>query len=125
LQKQIAPLKKDRLEHHAIIHRLKFEEVVSQTTDKARAAREKAEVELAELQSRMTPLQTEINQLTRQFWVTKDQVKAKKYDLSASRYRQVEQDEEFYEQPPVTLKRLRQLEAVATAQVTALDAMLK
>jgi AcrR family transcriptional regulator len=38
LQKQIAPLKKDRLEHHAIIHRLKFEEVVSKTTDKARAA---------------------------------------------------------------------------------------
>jgi type I restriction enzyme M protein len=42
--------------------------------------------------------------------VTKDQVKANKYDLSASRYRQVEQDEEFYEQPHVTLKRLRQLE---------------
>ena len=68
--------------------------------DKARAAREKAEAELAELQSRITPLQTEINQLTRQFWVTKDQVKANKYDLSASRYRQVEQDEEFYEEPP-------------------------
>ncbi len=29
LQKQIAPLKSDRLEHYAIIHRLKFEEVVS------------------------------------------------------------------------------------------------
>src|SRR5438876_9945610 len=29
LQKQIAPLKKDRLEHHAIIHRLKFEEVIA------------------------------------------------------------------------------------------------
>ena len=73
----------------------------------------------------MTPLPTEINQLTRQFWVTKDQVKANKYDLSASRYRQVEQDEAFYEQPDVTLKRLRQLEAVATGEVTALDGMLK
>ena len=51
----------------------------------------------------MTPLQTEINQLTRQFWVTKEQVKANKYDLSASRYRQVEQDEEYYEEPKVTL----------------------
>jgi type I restriction enzyme M protein len=125
LQKQIAPLKSDRLEHHAIIHRLKFEEVVSKTADKARAPREKAEAELAELQSRMTPLQTEINQLTRQFWVTKDQVKANKYDLSASRYRQVEQDEEFYEEPRVTLKRLRQLEGVATGDVTTLDGMLK
>src|SRR5437016_10278814 len=61
LQNQIAPLKQDRLEHHAIIHRLKFEEVVSKTADAARAACEKAETELAELQSRMTPLQTEIN----------------------------------------------------------------
>ena len=93
LQTHIAPMKKDRLEHYAIIHRLKFEEVVSKTADHARAAREQAEAELAELQSRMTPLQTEMNQLTRQFWVSKDHLKANKYDLSASRYRQVEQDE--------------------------------
>jgi type I restriction enzyme M protein len=124
LQKQITPLKKDRLEHRAIIHRLKFEEVVSKTRDEARGAREKAETELAALQSRMTPLQKEINQLARQFWVTKDQVKANKYDLSASRYRQVEQDEEFYEEPNVTLKRLRQLEAVATGEVSELEKML-
>ncbi|MGB7025471.1 MAG: N-6 DNA methylase, partial [Candidatus Acidiferrales bacterium] len=124
LQEQIAPLKKDRLEHHAIIHRLKFEEVVSKTADKARTTREKAEAELAELQSRITPLQAEINQLTRQFGVTKDQVKAHQYDLSASRYRQVEQDEEFYEQPHVTLKRLRQLEAAATGEVTILEKMV-
>ena len=121
LQKQISPLKKDRLEHHAIIHRLKFEEVVSKTPDKARAARENAEAELAELQWRMTPLQTEINQLTRQFWVSKDQVKANKYDLSASRYRHVEQDDEFYEQPKVTLQRLRQLETVAAEVVGSLE----
>ena len=124
LQKQIAPLKKDRLEHHAIIHRLKFEEIVSKMADNARANREKAEAELAELQSRITPLQTEINQLTRQFWVSKDQVKTNKYDLSASRYRQVEQEEEFYEQPGVTLERLRQLEVAATGVVVALSDML-
>jgi type I restriction enzyme M protein len=124
LQKQIAPLKKDRLEHRAIIHRLKFEEVVSKTPDKARAAREKAEAELAELQSRMTPLQTEINQLARQFWVTKDQVKANKYDLSASRYRQVEQDQEFYEEPSATLHRLRQLETVTIGVVAAIEEMM-
>jgi len=59
LQRQIAPLKSDRLEHHAIIHRLKFEEIVCKMADKARATREKAEAELAELQSRITPLQTE------------------------------------------------------------------
>jgi type I restriction enzyme M protein len=119
LQKQIAPLKKDRLEHHAIINRLKFEEVVSKTADAAGAAREKAESELAELQSRITPLQTEINQLTRQFWVTKEQLKTHKYDLSASRYRHVEHDEEFFEQPRVTLERLAQLEAVAGGEVAS------
>ncbi len=124
LQRQIAPLKKDRLEHHAIIHRLKFEEVVSKTPDKSRDTREKAETELTELQSRITPLQTEINQLTRQFWVTKDQVKANKYDLSASRYRQIEPDEVFYEDPDVTLKRLRQLEAVAIGEVSVLQGMM-
>ena len=124
LQKQIAPLKKDRLDHHAIIHRLKFEEVISKAPDDAGAAREKAESELAELQSRITPLQKEINQLTRQFWVTKDQVKGNKYDLSASRYRQIEQDEEFYEQPRVTLERLRQLETIAASQVDEVSQIL-
>ena len=43
---------------------------------------------------------------------TKEQVKANKYDLSASRYRQLEQDEEFYEEPKVTLERLLTLEQV-------------
>src|SRR5712664_93801 len=77
LQKQIAPLKADRLKHHEIIHRLKFEEVIANDggANAARAAREKAEAELATLQTQITPLQTEINQLGRQFWATKDHVK--------------------------------------------------
>lgn len=124
LQKEIAPLKRDRLEHHAIIHRLKFEEVISETPDTARDAREKAEAELAELQSRITPLETEINRLTRRFSVSKDQVKANKYDLSASRYRQVEDNGEFYEDRSVTLERLRVLEDVAAQDVAVLREML-
>jgi type I restriction enzyme M protein len=124
LQKQIAPLKKDRLEHHAIIHRLQFEEIVSKAPDKARAARENADAELAELHSRIGPLETEINQLTRQFWVTKDVVKANKYDLSVSRYRQIEHDEEFHEDPRVTLDRLSQLEAAANSEVDVLQRMM-
>ncbi len=42
----------------------------------------------------------------------------------ATCYRQVEQDEEFYEVPKVTLKRLRELEAAATGDVTALQGMI-
>jgi type I restriction enzyme M protein len=126
LQKQIAPLKADRLKHHEIIHSLKFEEVIANdgNADAARAAREQAEAELATLQAQVTPLQTEINRLGRQFWVTKDQVKAYNYDLSASRYRQIEEDEVFYEKPAITLDRLRQLETAAIADITALKRML-
>jgi type I restriction enzyme M protein len=124
LRKQIAPFKKDRLKRCAIIHRLKFEEVISKDDDTANAAREKAEEELDALQSRIAPLQGEINQLTRQFWVSKDQAKGNKYDLSASRYRQVDQDEEFYEQPGKTLDRLRQLESAAKAQLDKLEQMV-
>ena len=69
-------------------------------------------------------LQTEINQLGRQFWVSKDQVKVNNYDLSANLYRQMEQDEVFYEKPAVTLERLRALEAAATANVAILEKML-
>jgi type I restriction enzyme M protein len=125
LQEQIAPLKKDRLQHHAAVHRLKFEEVIASdgNATAAQAAREQAEAELGELQTRIIPLETEINQLSRQFWVSKDQVRAAKYDLSVGRYRQVEHSGVFYEQPAVTLERLRQLEASAMAAVDALEGM--
>lgn len=126
LRAQIAPLKADRLKHQEIIHRLKFEEVIATDgkSDAARTAREQAESELATLQSQISPLQTEINQLGRQFWVSKDQLKTHDYDLSASRYREIEQDELFYEKPHITLDRLRKLEAAANADVTALEKLL-
>ena len=51
-------------------------------------------------------------------------MKANKYDLSASRYRQVEQDQEFYEEPSATLHRLRQLETVTIGVVAAIEEMM-
>jgi hypothetical protein len=39
------------------------------------------------LYAALNPLKRQIDGNTRFFWVTKKQVKAKKYDLSASRYR--------------------------------------
>ena len=82
------------------------------------AALEADQQKLEKLHEQMAPLQNEINQLNRQFWVSKDKVKANKYDLSASRYRQVEQDEVYYEKPEVTLRRLQQLET-AMGEVTS------
>jgi DNA gyrase/topoisomerase IV subunit A len=106
---------------------LKFEEVVASdgNADFARTAREQAEAELAELQSRIAPLEREINQLSRQFWVNRDQVGRNKYDLSASRYRHVEQDSGFYDQPQVTLTRLLELERVMTRELGTLEDLLQ
>ncbi len=48
-------------------------------------------------------------------------MKAHKYDLWASRYRQIEQDEPFYESPQVTMERLLKLEHVMATEVRELE----
>jgi type I restriction enzyme M protein len=115
LKNTIAPPKPDRLKHHELIHRLKFEEVIAEDADKARSSRERAEAQLAELQARIAPLQSEINQLGRQFWIDKRDVVANKYDLSASRYRKFEREEAFLDKPGITLDRLTQLNVTASS----------
>ena len=124
LKKTIAPFKTDRLKHHEIIHRLKFEEIIADEPEKARTLREKAEAELSEFQVRIAPLQAEINQLGRQFWVDKVQIAGKKYSLSASQYRDIEQDDEFFEKSALTLKRLSTLEHHAERHVAELGKLL-
>lgn len=103
LQQQIAPLKQDKLLLQKDINRLMFGAAIAPEDDEAaQQALEADQQKLATLEAKMAPLRAEIDQLNRQFWVTQAQVKANKYDLSASRYRQVEQDEKFYEVPQVT-----------------------
>ena len=89
-----------------------------------RAALEADQQKLEKLHEQIAPLQSEINQLNRQFWVSKDKVKANKYDLSASRYRQIEQDEVYYEKAAVTLQRLQQLEEAMGAATDELLSMI-
>ena len=124
LRHQVEPLKADRLKRMAIIHRLRFEEVVANASEGARAVREAAEGELADLQSRIQPLTDEINQLTRQFWVTKDQVASQKFDLSASTYRSLEQQETFFETPMTTLSRLRTLDRTMEDTMKHLEGLI-
>lgn len=124
LKKAIAPLKAERLKHQEITHRLRFEEVVADDPENARISREKAEAKLSELQTGIAPLQAEINQIGRQFWVEKKQVVANKYDLSASRYRDVEQHDEFLEKTNVTLERLTALEQAAHRRIADLRALV-
>jgi type I restriction enzyme M protein len=52
-------------------------------------------------------------------------VKANKYDLSAGRYRQIEQDQGFYDQPQTTLERLQRLGQVSASKINALQEILK
>lgn len=121
LKAQIAPLKAERLQMEKEINRLTFESAIAPDDDEqTRKALEADQQGLAQLKERIEPLQREINQLSRQFWVMKDQIKVNKYDLSASRYRQVERDEIFYEEPQVTMERLINLEDIMRREVQEL-----
>jgi type I restriction enzyme M protein len=125
LKLQIAPLKAERLIMHKEINRLTFENAVAPADDEpTRLALESDRHRLAQLHEQMALLQAEINQLSRQFSVTKAQVKVNKYDLSASRYRQIEQDEPFYESPQVTMERLLKLEQVMEIEVQELMSLV-
>ena len=52
-------------------------------------------------------------------------MKANKYDLSASRYRQVDADAVYHEKPSVTLERLARLENVMLEEISELKKLLK
>jgi len=126
LKQQIAPMKTERLLLQKEINRLMFEAAIAPDEDEEKQqALDTDQQKLTTLHDQMAPLQQEINQLNRQFWVTKDQVKANKYDLSASRYRQVEQDEVYYESPQVTMERLLKLEHGMAAEVAELEKLLE
>ena len=135
LRAEVAPLKAERLALQAEINRLTFESVIVPDPDpkgfqqnsqdptdsqKPLGSLQAAQQRLATLDSQISILQSPINQLTRQFWVTPKQIRANGYDLSASRYRQVEQDAAYYEKPEVTMERLLMLERVMAEEIRSL-----
>lgn len=111
LKSLMTPLKRERLGYHELLNRLQFERVMNEEDVSLEAELKATQENLKELDESIHKLQHEFNQLSRQFWVAKDQIKANKYDLSASRYRQVEQDETYYPEPKVTLERMVRLES--------------
>jgi type I restriction enzyme M protein len=125
LRAQISPLKAERLQMHKEINRLTFENAIAPDGDEqTREALEVDKAKLVQLEEQIAPLQKEINQLSRQFWVTKKQVKENKYDLSASRYRQIEQDETYYEDAQVTIERILRLDDVMKEELRDLQKMI-
>ncbi|MDP1624272.1 MAG: N-6 DNA methylase [bacterium] len=147
LRKELTPLKEKRLKLQADINRLSFELAVDSGSDgvnvpkagvdKSSRSKEafgtvdsagrlaEAQGLLSTLQSLISSPQAELDRLTRQFWVTKEQVKANKYDLSASRYRQVDADAVYHEKPSVTLERLTRLESVMLDEINELKKLVK
>jgi type I restriction enzyme M protein len=148
LRRKLTPLKEERLKLYAEINRLMFESVLTPSAfgtspksdmdtldDKKNTSvvfgggREgvelaAAQARLSELESQISAPQSELDRLTRQFWVTKEQVKANKYDLSASRYRQVDADAVYHEKPSVTLERLARLEKVLLDEIKELGKLV-
>jgi len=154
LRKQLVPLKEKRLQLQAEINRLTFEQAITDPTapQSLRDTSPKSSIKnpdinpssttgfgggregvdlsaaqqlLSDLSSLISSPQSELDRLTRQFWVTKDQVKANKFDLSASRYRQADNDIAWHESPQVTLERLSRLEHVMTEEIKSLSELLK
>ena len=122
------PLKAERLELEAEINRLTFEQAISAGRRRRRLARrwQRPRARLEELHGAARPAAgRDTTSSARQFWVSKEQVKANKYDLSASRYRQVEADEVYYEKPEVTLERMARLEQVMEEEISKIGEMVK
>jgi type I restriction enzyme M protein len=125
LRKELTPLKEKRLKLQADINRLSFELAIDSVSDgKAAAELSSAQELLSTIQSQISAPQSELDRLTRQFWVAKAQVIANKYDLSASRYRQVDADAVYHEKPSVTLERLARLESVMMSEIEELKKLL-
>jgi type I restriction enzyme M protein len=125
LKAAMAPHKQERLKYHELLNRLQFERVLNEEDIAIEAELKTSQENLKQLDVTIHTLQHEFNQLSRQFWVTKDQIKGNKYDLSASRYRQIEQDETYYPKPKVTLERMALLENVITNSIKELEALLR
>jgi len=122
----LAPLKAQRLELQAKINQLTFTSVIAPEDEESpRQVLNEVQEQLKALNEQIQPLQNEFNRLSRQFWVSKQQVKSNKYDLSASRYRQIEQDPVYYERARVTMERLLKLEHFMGDEVRELELLME
>jgi type I restriction enzyme M protein len=121
---EIAPLHTRRLALERDIHRLRYETALRPEDAAYRAALDAAQRELAALRACLDPLKAEIDRLARLFWVTREQVRQHKYDLSASRYHTADREEVYYENPLVTIERIRTLEHAIAEGMGRIQEML-
>ena len=124
LRGKMAPLKKERLKHHEEINKLQFESVLDEENTKLQSKLEENKKDLKELDDKIHVLQSEFNQLSRQFWVEKKDI-ADNYDLSTSSYRDIEQDEIYLPPAEITLNRILELEELIKSESKNLMGLLK
>jgi len=120
LDAQLKPLIEERLRLEGEINRLTFEEAIAaegKEAEAARAALEEAKAALEALRGQIAPLKAKRDQLSRQFWVEKDELIRNHYDLSTSRYRDMPKSREYFEDPDTTLERLLALEEVIIGEL--------
>ena len=124
LEDELFPLKALLRQHQATLHRLRFEEAMA--TDQATAVKDRtaAEAALSDLQEQVAPLVREMNQITRQFWVSKGQLAKNKYGLMASAYRPVVLDEIYLEDATVTLDRIQKLDGLMQDKISTIRQLL-
>lgn len=126
LRAEAAPLKAKRLELKAELNRISFEHAIADDGDgETQTALDEIKGNLSEIENKISPLQKQIDQLSRQFWATKKQLREHKYDLSASRYRQIETDESYFEQPKTTLERILALHGAMNATINEIGELLR
>jgi type I restriction enzyme M protein len=126
LKHQLTPLNQERLRLEEELNRLTFEQAISPNGDgPAEEALQGVKTKSEDLKGLLAPPRSEYNQLSRQFWVSKEQVKASKYDLSASRYRQMDSQDIYYEKPQVTLERMTILEKEMEKNILDLQRLIQ
>lgn len=126
LKQTLEPLHQERLTLEAEINQFTFEAALAEEDDnRAGENLNQSKTTLENLMNEINPLKNELDQLTRQFWVDIAEVKANKYDLSASRYRVVEQDEVFFEKPEKILARIAKLEHCIANEIPEVGNLLK
>jgi type I restriction enzyme M protein len=122
LRAEAAPLKQEWMQLQGKIDRLQFESVIAEEENTtAKGALVLVQQDLALIEKQLAPLQAQIAQLLRQFWVKQQEIEATNYELSVSRYTQIQPNDTFHEIPSVILTRLRTLEQAIAATVDELE----
>lgn len=96
VQTKLIPLREKQRNCAQRVDELQFESSIEQTSDQKDLQLANAALELKEATEMIQETQHEYNRLSQQFWVDKQTIVDKNYDLSANRYRHIERDQRSY-----------------------------